>query len=159
MVAEGAIQEELKELIEEETEMNMQRLPECKRCHSAIRSNTYTYDANKPVIIYSPPTWCSICNSVHWQAEDVKEEFLPTEEDGILCLCKYPGCGEQFWNRPEWFLEQEKAAAKGNPWMPELIDKDPTRLKRLEDARIKAEEAKNKSKGKDKDREKELVSK
>lgn len=128
-----AIEDELRQLNKEQSEMNEQQLEECKRCHSAIRSNTFIYDANRAVILYKSPTWCSVCNSVHWREEDIKEDFLPTEKDGVLCQCNFPGCGQQFWNRPEWLKEQQRAAKRGNPWMPTLIDEDPERLKRLEE--------------------------
>jgi len=126
-------QHELEGLCREQSEMNQQKLKFCARCHASIRSETVVYDSLRPIVHYQPPPRCNCCKSTNYEKDNVVESYLPSEKDGILCRCKDPECRKEFWNRPSWYkLQQQMAESQGNPWMPELIDKDPERLKRLE---------------------------
>lgn len=125
--------EDLNSLVRETGEMNQQKLEHCGRCHSAIKSDTYSFDPKRPVIFYEPPKRCNVCKSTNYDESEIVEAYLPTEEDGILCKCKYPGCEKEFWNRPKWYLRQQEIVLNTrNPFMPELADTDPERLKRID---------------------------
>jgi hypothetical protein len=120
------------EIEREDSEMNEQKLEHCERCHSALKSDTYVFDPKIPKVRYSPPRRCNTCKSTNYQAGEVVSAYLPNEDEGLLCKCKFPGCEKEFYNRPSWYKKQQETAnATGNPWMPVLIEKDQAKIDRL----------------------------
>lgn len=124
--------ETISKLCQEELEMNRVRLEHCNRCHTALKSDTYISDEEKPQIIFISPALCSTCKDVDYSGDRSKKDRLPTEKTGLLVRCRHTDCGGEFYIRPSWFKKQQ---AVENPalkrWMPELIDPDTEKVKRL----------------------------
>lgn len=115
----------LRELLDEEADMNRQRLEHCNRCHTAIKSDTVTWDKDRPIAVYQPPLTCPVCRDDDYDAEPSEKKAKPSPEKALLCLCKYVGCEVEFYSRPSWYKRQQSIVrSTGNPWMPVLIDKD-----------------------------------
>jgi hypothetical protein len=123
--------EKLRVLLREEEEMNQVRLEFCNRCHSAIRSETYEVLPGRPILLYKPPAVCPVCKDDQYFRDPSQMQSLPTEKNGLLCRCKDPECGMEFYCRPSWYKKQQSVNDDIRVWMPELIDPDKNKVQRL----------------------------
>jgi len=122
----------LQNLIRDEKEMNQVRLEFCNRCHTALRSETYTVLQDRPIIVYGPPNRCNVCKDDEYFNDPQTMQGLPNETNGILCKCQDPDCGIEFYSRPTWYKKQQAIKNKDLlRWMPILIDPDKEKIDRL----------------------------
>jgi hypothetical protein len=122
----------LETLISEEEEMNQVRLEFCNRCHSVLRSETFTVDSDRPIITYQQPIRCSVCKDNEYYEDPSNMQGLPNESNGILCRCQNPECGIEFYSRPSWYKKQQSIKNQELlRWMPVLIDPDKEKIDKL----------------------------
>jgi len=122
--------QEVSKLCRTEEEMNKQRIEHCNRCHNPIHSRGGHYDTQKAYFIYDIPKECTVCRNEDWADDPSEMNGLPNEKNGILCKCTHPECGKVFYSRPSWINRQRSIAkTTGNPWMPEVLETDPEKIK------------------------------
>lgn len=114
----------LNELGKKDTDLIDQRidsginLSHCAKCHACVAPKGVKISDTQPIAIAKIALSCKCCKHEH--KRKIYKSQLPSEENGILCKCKHPDCGLEFYAKKEWLAEQEK---RKNVWMPVRRDK------------------------------------